>query len=153
VVKQRHSWPRGVFVFAVLLVVSMCLTFSAQQPPPAAPRAPIPVQTNFTGNVASMDASNVRAVRFRYEAGARSYWHVHDGDQVLLVEEGHGRVQVQGQPIRKLEPGRPIFLPAGVPHWHGADPDQGLTQIAVNVGTVKWMNPVTDQEYRGRVER
>jgi quercetin dioxygenase-like cupin family protein len=99
--------------------------------------------------VRSLDASDVRAVRFQYEAGARSYWHSHDGAQVLLLEEGHGRAQVQGQKIQELVPGQPVLLPAGVPHWHGAAPDQGLTQIAVNVGGASFTRPVTDEEYQG----
>jgi quercetin dioxygenase-like cupin family protein len=46
-----------------------------------------------------------------------------------------------------------VYFPAGVPHWHGAAPDQGLTQLALNVGGVKWMNPVTDQEYLAQPSR
>jgi hypothetical protein len=52
-----------------------------------------------------------------------------------------------------LVPGQPVNLPGGVAHWHGAAPDQGLTQIAVNVGGVKWGNPVTDQEYLADLKR
>jgi quercetin dioxygenase-like cupin family protein len=150
---RGHGWQGCVAVVAIVQIAFGRSMVSAQQPPPATPRAPIPVQSNFTGAVSNLDASNVHAVRFHYEPGARSYWHVHDGSQVLLVEEGRGLVQVQGQPIRELVPGQPVFLPANVPHWHGAAPDQGFTQIAVNVGTVKWMKPVSDEEYRAPVKR
>lgn len=121
---------------------------TAQQP--AAPRPPAPVTSNFTGTVNSLDASDVRAVRFQYAAGARSYWHSHGGDQLLLLEKGRGRAQVRGQAMRELTPGNPVVLPGGVPHWHGAAPDEGLVQIAVNIGAATWMAPVTDEEYRGR---
>jgi 4-carboxymuconolactone decarboxylase len=111
----------------------------------AAGAKPMP---NFTGTVASVDASDVRSVRFKYEAGARSYWHVHDGDLVLLVEKGRGRSQVQGQKIQEFGPGQPIFLPGGVPHWHGASPKEGLTWVALSIGSnVKFMSPVSDEEY------
>lgn len=106
---------------------------------------------NFTGAVSSVDASDVRGVRFRYEAGARSYWHVHDGGLILLIEKGRGRIQVQGQNVQDLLPGQPVFLPGGVPHWHGAAPDEGLTWVALSIGrSVKWMAPVSDDEYLGR---
>lgn len=131
-----------------LLLASLAWAASAQQP--AAPRPPTPVTTNFTGTVSSLDASDVRAVRFQYAAGARSYWHSHAGIQVLALEQGKGLAQVKGQPVQDLVPGRPVSLPAGVPHWHGAAPDQGLVQIATTVGAATWMEPVTDQEYQSR---
>jgi quercetin dioxygenase-like cupin family protein len=131
-----------------LLLMSVGWVASAQQT--AAPRPPTPVTTNFTGSVASLDAADVRSVRFRYAAGARSYWHSHTGIQVLTLEEGRGRAQVQNQKMQELLPGRPVLLPAGVPHWHGAAPDQGLVQIATNVGGATWGAAVSDDEYMGR---
>jgi quercetin dioxygenase-like cupin family protein len=110
-------------------------------------------QANFTGAVKNVDAADVRAVRFQYEAGARSYWHTHEGSQILILEKGRGRVQEQGKPVREMVPNQPVFLAAGVPHWHGAAPDEGLTQIAVNLGGVKWGQAVTDQEYKAAVAR
>lgn len=131
-----------------LLLASVGWVAAAQQP--AALRPPTPVTANFTGAVASLDASDVRSVRFQYAAGARSYWHSHSGIQLLVVEQGRGRAQVQGQKLQDLSPGHPALFPAGVPHWHGAEPDQGLVQIAVNVGTATWMGPVSDDEYTGK---
>jgi quercetin dioxygenase-like cupin family protein len=144
--KPRLPGRAGLFG-AFLLIGWIGGTIAAQQPPV---RPPTPVTSNFTGAVSSLDASDVRAVRFQYDARARSYWHAHDGSQILIVEKGRGRMQIQGQPIKEMVPGQPAFFPAGIPHWHGAAPDQGLTQIAVNVGGVKWMNAVTDQEYLGK---
>jgi quercetin dioxygenase-like cupin family protein len=125
---------RSAVLTGVLLAGSLSIYISAPQ-------------ANFTGSVRSLEASDLRAVRFQYDAGARSHWHVHEGNQILILEQGRGRVQLQGQPVREMVPNQPVFLPGGVPHWHGAAPDQGLTQIAVNIGGVKWFNPVTDQEY------
>lgn len=112
-------------------------------------RPPTPVTANFTGSVANLDASDVRTVRFQYAAGARSYWHTHGGDQILVLEEGKGRLQIRGQAMREFGPRQPVLLPGGVPHWHGAAPDQGLVQIAVNVGAATWLGPVSEDEYRG----
>jgi quercetin dioxygenase-like cupin family protein len=136
-----------------LALVLMWLTWpvwvgSGQSVPKSQTPATLP---NFTGTVASLDASDLRGVRFRYEAGARSYWHVHDGDLVLMLEQGRGRAQVQGQKIQEFGPGQPVLLPGGVPHWHGAAPDQGLTWVALTIGrNVTPMGPVSDDEYLGR---
>jgi quercetin dioxygenase-like cupin family protein len=130
----------------VCLLASIAMIASAQQQP-AVPTGG--TMANFTGGVRSLDAADVRAVRFQYDAGARSYWHTHDGAQVLVLERGRGRMQIQGQAIEELLPNQPVLLPAGIPHWHGAAPNEGLTQIAVNVGSLKWMAAVTDDEYLG----
>jgi quercetin dioxygenase-like cupin family protein len=110
-------------------------------------------QANFTGNAHSVDSSNVRVVRFQYDAGARSYWHIHEGNQILILEKGRGRAQIQGQPVREMLPNQPVFLPGGVAHWHGAAPEEGFTQIAVNIGGVKWLQEVTAKEYSAPIGR
>jgi len=146
----KRRLPRDRRLYVVLCLVCVWWIASVRQATSQQKRPPTPVTANFTGAVQSLDASDVRAVRFQYAAGARSYWHSHEGAQVLLLEEGRGRAQVQGQPMQQLVPGQPVFLSAGVPHWHGAAPDQGLTQIAVNVGGATFTRPVTDEEYQGR---
>jgi len=73
---------------------------------------------------------------------------------VLLIEHGRGRFQIKGQPIREFGPGEPIVLPANVPHWHGASPGEGLTWVALSIGrNVKWIEPVSEEEYLGKSAR
>jgi quercetin dioxygenase-like cupin family protein len=132
---------RRIVVLGVLVVVGLGGAMLSGQ------------QANFTGAVKNVDAADIRTVRFQYDAGARSYWHTHEGSQILILEKGRGRVQEQGKPVREMLPNQPVFLPAGVAHWHGAAPEEGLTQIAVNIGGVKWGQAVTDQEYRATVAR
>jgi quercetin dioxygenase-like cupin family protein len=136
-----------LFMVLVLIALPAWVGFA---PPGAAQQPATPGPSNFTGKVTSLDASDLRGIRFRYEAGARSHWHVHDGALVVLVEQGRGRIQLQGKPIQEIVPGQAVLMPAGVPHWHGAAPDQDLTWVALNIGRdTKWMGPVSDQEYLG----
>ena len=135
-------------LFLVLFLLSAGWIASAQQP--AQTPQPPTVTPNFTRSVRGLNSADVRSSRFQYDAGARSYWHSHEGIQILLPERGSGRMQLQGQKMQELTLGQPVVLPAGVMHWHGAAPDQGLTQIAVNVGAAKWGSAVTDDEYLGR---
>ena len=37
-----------------------------------------------------------------------------------------------------------------VVHWHGARPDDGLTQVALSFGATNWLHPVSDAEYSAR---
>jgi quercetin dioxygenase-like cupin family protein len=148
---SKPRTPRYARLFIVVVTVaSPTWIGSVQQGATAIQQSATPALPNFTGTVTSLDASDLRGVRFRYEAGARSYWHVHDGGLVVLVEQGRGRIQLQGQKIQELVPGQPVLLPGGVPHWHGAAPDQGLTWVALTIGRdVRVMGPVSDEDYLG----
>ena len=59
-------------------------------------------QNNFTGDIEVVDSSEMRSSRIRFEAGARTNWHVHSERQLLLIEQGQGRVQELGGPIHVL---------------------------------------------------
>ncbi len=107
---------------------------------------------NFTGQIAVADGSDLRTSRIRFEAGARTNWHVHSVGQVILVEEGRGLAQEQGGEIREMLPGQPVYLRPNVPHWHGAAPDEAMVQLTMYSGRLDWMHPVTDEEYRGRAQ-
>jgi quercetin dioxygenase-like cupin family protein len=107
---------------------------------------------NFTGGAVTRLESNirVRAARIHFEPGARTKWHVHERGQVLLCEEGVARTQVQGHPVQELHKGDTAYVPGGVPHWHGATSGESTTLFSVDVsdGQTKWLDAVTDTEYR-----
>jgi len=148
---MRIATPTRSYARALLAVSLVLLTWVASAQQPAGRGAqPQGTMANFTGGVRSVESTDVRASRFQYDAGARSYWHSHSGVQLLLPEQGKGRVQIRGQKMQDMIVGQPVALPAGVLHWHGGAPDQGLTQIAVNVGGVTWGDPVSDDEYLRR---
>jgi quercetin dioxygenase-like cupin family protein len=106
-------------------------------------------QSNFMGGAPTTeDSKAVRTARLRFAAGSRSNWHSHSWGQLLMVEQGRGRTQVRGGPVQEVGPGQPWFTKAGVEHWHGAAPDQDMLQLTIYEGTVKWLEPVTDKEYR-----
>jgi quercetin dioxygenase-like cupin family protein len=63
--------------------------------------------------------------------GAYTIWHSHPLGQTLIVTEGSGYVQVQGEPIRKLAKGDTAWTPPGVMHWHGAMSDTSMTHVAI----------------------
>lgn len=108
-------------------------------------------QSNFVGGAPKRpDASDIRAVRLRFEAGVRSNWHSHGNWQIIMAEEGRGRTQVRGEAIRELTPGTPVFAGPGVVHWHGAAPDEHMVQLTFVSGQTDWEGPVSDDEYLGR---
>lgn len=108
---------------------------------------------NFTGTISVVDSSEMRMSRIRFEAAARTNWHVHSTSQLLVIEEGRGRLYEQGGRIVELRPGEPVYTKPNVPHWHGAAPDSPALQFSVYSGTLDWNEAVTDDEYAGRMLR
>jgi len=139
-------WLVGLFVTSTLWVTR------AQQQSAATPAAN--EDANFTGKAFRIESKGYGLSRRGFEAAARSNWHVHEGGQLLFVEEGRMRVQVEGQKMKELGKGESAYLPGGVAHWHGAVPAQAATQLSVTFGPgVKWMEKVVDDQYSGKARR
>lgn len=89
-----------------------------------------------------------------FEPGARTAWHSHPAGQTLVVTEGSGWVQLEGQPRVEMKPGDVVWTPPNVRHWHGATETSSMTHIAlqgaVEGSAVDWAEHVTDAQYRGR---
>ena len=64
-----------------------------------------------------------------------------------MVDEGRGRVQVRGGPLRELRPGQPILTGGGVVHWHGSAPDESMVILSLRGSEVEWFEPVSDDVY------
>lgn len=85
-----------------------------------------------------------------FEPGCRNNWHTHPAGQILIVLDGNGWYQEKGQPARSINAGDVVTISSNVKHWHGAAKDSSLTHLAITNskdGGVKWLEPVTDQEY------
>ena len=53
-------------------------------------------QSNFMGGTpAAVDAKAIRTTRLRFPKGSRSNWHSHSWGQLLMLEEGKGRIRTR----------------------------------------------------------
>ena len=120
-----------------------------QTPPPGGGRGG-GIASRMTGKIDVGDTKNMNMSRIRFEAGARTNWHIHSAAQLLLVEEGRGRLQELGSGIVDVPAGQPVLTKPNVLHWHGAAPDQAALQFSVYSGTLEWKDPVTDEQYLGK---
>ncbi|WP_022823721.1 (R)-mandelonitrile lyase [Hymenobacter norwichensis] len=159
-----------ILVIAATLAAGISFTSYAQTTPtasvavkPASTQGPVfpkgnrAPATNFTGTVyvyslvKDEPTFNCASSNVTFEPGARSNWHSHPAGQILMVTDGLGYYQEEGQPVRLLHKGEVVKAQPNVKHWHGASPKQAMTHIALNVNTEKgivtWLNPVTDKEY------
>jgi quercetin dioxygenase-like cupin family protein len=109
---------------------------------------------SFTGAtyfqpVAANDACQLLVGRVTFEKGARTFWHVHSGEQVLYFIQGRGRVQARGsQPFDAIE-GDVAHIPAGTEHWHGTHPEEehAMQHLAITFGEPTWLEPVSEEQY------
>ena len=149
---------RRSVVLASLVIAgvwSMLAAAAAQQPapgqaPPAGGGRGGGIASRMTGKIDVGDTKNMNMSRIRFEAGARTNWHIHSAAQLLLVEEGRGRLQELGSGIVDVPAGQPVLTKPNVLHWHGAAPDQAALQFSVYSGTLEWKDPVTDEQYLGK---
>lgn len=98
--------------------------------------------------------SQVTAARVTFEPGARTNWHKHPLGQMLIVTEGVGWTQVEGEEKVEFGAGDVMTCPKDKRHWHGATPDAAMTHIAVQEmfegKNVQWFEPVSDEDYLGK---
>lgn len=122
------------------------------------PKGELGLATNFTGNaynfglVADDSIYNTLVGNVYFEINARSNWHLHPSGQILIVLDGEGYHQREGQPKQTMKKGEVIKVPANTRHWHGATEYKSLTQMYIlpktENGFVTWMEPVTDEQYK-----
>lgn len=86
-----------------------------------------------------------------FEAGCRNNWHIHEGDQILIVTDGRGYYQDEGKMAQELHLGDFIEIPSGTKHWHGAAKDSFFSHLEVEInkekGFTRWLEAVEDKEY------
>jgi len=110
--------------------------------------------TAYNYGLVSMDSVYTMVMgNVYFEPGARRNWHTHPAGQILVITDGVGYHQIEGQPRQTIRRGDVIQCPPNAKHWHGASADTGMQQMYIlpntENGVVEWMEPVTDEEYHG----
>jgi quercetin dioxygenase-like cupin family protein len=152
--RSRLSIALGL-VLAAIGIWGLALLTS----PASGSAAQVQQRAVITGSLEDLDLGNLSIRRFRFPAGSRLGWHTHlDGPQLLMMEDGKGRVQERGGPVMEMLPNEPFVTLAGVAHWHGAAPDEAGIQWNIYdgigvPGSVTWGDAVTDEEYNAPVGR
>lgn len=101
------------------------------------------------GIVAEAPGSPLSVYEVLFGAGARTVWHRHAGDQILVGLDGECFFQFEGEGRRRLAAGQTVRIPGGVRHWHGAGPVGAASHLALNhVGATEWGGMVSEMDYR-----
>ena len=127
---------------------------AATAPVPAAPPTGIPAEAaGFVGKTALLDTTGYSIGRRIFAPGAHNAtWHMHTTGQLIFAEAGHGRFQIQGQPIHELAPGQSGYIPGGMMHWHGSVPSESFTMTFITMGasTTSQGEALTEDVYLGK---
>ncbi|WP_125660646.1 (R)-mandelonitrile lyase [Sphingomonas sp. 2R-10] len=154
------GWPKAnaaigvagkVFANKEIAVMSQVQVIRPGQEPKSGPAE------YFTGSVsvaspfkATGDA-RLGGATVTFQPGAHTNWHTHPLGQLLIVTDGRGWVQVDGEAAKPIATGDTVFISPGVRHWHGAACDSALTHVAVSEAqdgtSVTWLEPVADDVY------
>ena len=159
-----NYYPMKRFLIVTVALISLLQYSSRAQTAASGTISPVgtKAQANFTWTVWVQtlvpNDSTFHCVvgTVTFEPGARSYWHIHNAGQILLIIDGTGYTQEKGKSIRVVQKGDTIICPPNVEHWHGAAPGSSMTHISIipnaDKGVVTWLRPVTDQEYNSTKE-
>ncbi|SDM19132.1 Cupin domain protein [Franzmannia pantelleriensis] len=126
-------------------------------PAGSAPSSIAPAE-NFSGHavvnrmVAGDSAQYGSVGKVDFAPGARSAWHTHPAGQLLIVTDGKGWVQEEGQPRHEIRAGDVVWIEPNVNHWHGATDTTSMGHISVaymqDSRAVDWLERVSDEEYQ-----
>lgn len=84
-------------------------------------------------------AGPVKISLVRFTDSGRTYWHSHNGGQVLYVTEGEGRHQVRGGEVETISTGDSVVVAPGIEHWHGAARGTTMAHLAISGGVIHWL--------------
>ena len=87
----------------------------------------------------SADSSDFTLGIRSFDAGARTKFHKHSGDQILIITEGVGSVGTDNETLSIVE-GDVVLIPAGENHFHGAPDATSMAHI-----TIQKKGSVTEQ--------
>ena len=158
----------GVVMMSVMVMMSSCASNKAQQKNYGGSMSIEVTQANdlpefkgeadkFSGTATiemlymPNEARKFSSANVTFEPGARTAWHTHPAGQTLVILEGEGWVQMEGQPRKVMRKGDVVWIPPTVKHWHGATDKSQMTHTAiqgeVEGQVVTWLELVSDEQY------
>ena len=114
--------------------------------------------TVFTGTIwgepllPPLDGATLNRVTF--SPGARTFWHRHEGGQMLIGLAGQGVVATRSGEVTLIAAGVAVHACPNEDHWHGSLPGTFMTHFACQLsGETVWLEAVSEEDYLSAVER
>jgi quercetin dioxygenase-like cupin family protein len=93
------------------------------------------------------EAENVGVNTVQFGPNSRTYWHRHEGGQILVVVAGRGIIGTRDGTVIEIQAGDIIHTAPGVDHYHGALSTSFLMHEAISIGETEWLEEVSDADY------
>lgn len=90
----------------------------------------------FVGDVAIQDmvtpqnAKGLVVHLVNFDDGAKTQWHTHSAEQVLIVTSGSGIVATRDEELSVVS-GDVVLVAPKEDHWHGAKPGASMSHFAI----------------------
>ncbi|WP_440957477.1 cupin domain-containing protein [Oceanicaulis sp. LC35] len=122
-----------------------------QQPAVQGPAETFSGQVQINGLFTAPSPAEISTGTVTFEAGARTHWHTHPLGQLLIVTDGEGWIQIEGEARQDIRTGDMVWIEPHKNHWHGAQADKSMTHIAIQQSEdgspVAWGEAVTNTDY------
>jgi len=97
---------------------------------------PLFTSSDVTRQPLLSDSKDFRISIVNFGKGVRNKFHMHDGDQLLIISAGKGMVATEKEE-KVVTVGDMVLFPAGEKHWHGATKDSEFSHIVITKAGVK----------------
>ena len=78
------------------------------------------------------DSNNFNFAIVNFPASTRTKFHTHSGDQILIINDGFGKVCNEEEEF-DVERGDMVLIKAGENHWHGATDGFSMSHITITI--------------------
>ena len=78
------------------------------------------------------DRDNFNFAIVNFPESTRTKFHIHSGDQILIITEGEGMVCNEEVELNVIK-GDMVLINAGENHWHGAKENTTMSHITITV--------------------
>ena len=78
------------------------------------------------------DSDNFNFAIVNFPEATRTKFHIHSGDQILIITEGEGMVCNEEVEL-EVTKGDMVLITAGENHWHGAKENTTMSHITITV--------------------
>ena len=82
------------------------------------------------------DSDNFNFAIVNFPASTRTKFHIHSGDQILIITDGFGKVCNEKEEL-DVKRGDMILIKAGENHWHGANSEFSMSHITITISGSK----------------
>jgi quercetin dioxygenase-like cupin family protein len=96
-------------------------------------------EVHFQPVVGEGVAELFRAIHVSFRPGARTRWHRHSSDQLLVITAGCGIVADEAGE-REVRPGDVVFVPRETRHWHGAGADSDMSHLSITTPGIEMID-------------